>query len=126
MLNKELLMVGPEQGQRKVKLTIGWDTHSSEYGYVLGDAGSLDLLPYWGAMKAEIQSFSSYARTRFYLTDRSVAVTAYVEGYPHAITAGSTIRDDIYDMAGHSGDVRYLTFDPPPDGYLDPATGKPI
>ena len=127
MLNKELFL-GSTQGQRKVKLTIGRNTHSSEsdYGYVQGGAGSLDLLPYWGAMKAEIQSLSSYTRTGFYLTDRSVVVTAYVEGYPQAITSGSLIRGDIYNMVGHSGDVRYLTFDPPPDGYLDPKTLKPI
>lgn len=110
MLNKELFL-GSTQGQRKVKLTIG--RNSTDCGYVLGDAGSLDLLPYWGAMKAEIQSFSSYTRTGFYLTDRSVVVTAYVEGYPQAITSGSLIRGDIYNMVGHSGDVRYLTFDPP-------------
>lgn len=119
MLNKELFLLGSTQGQRKVKLTIGRNTYSAnefDYGYALGNAGSLDLLPYWGAMKAKIQSLSSYSRTGFYLTNNSVVVTAYVEGYPQAITSGSLIRGDIYNMFGNSGDVRYLTFDPPPMG----------
>lgn len=105
--------MGNAEGQRKVKLTIGHSVES-DYGYVQGGAGSLDLLPYWGAMKAKIQSLSSYTRTGFYLTNRSVVVTAYVEGYPQAITSGTLIRGDIYNMEGSEGEVRYLTFDPPP------------
>lgn len=115
MLNKELFL-GSTQGQRKVALTIGYNNRKQDYGYAKGYAGSLDLLPYWGEMKAEIESLSSYTRTGFYLTDSSIVVTVYAEGYPLSITSGSLIRGDIFSMVGYTDDVRYLTFDPPPMG----------
>ena len=116
MLNKELLMVGSEQGQRKVVLTIGFFSRESSWGYSKFGYGSLDVLPYWGAKDIRVYSFAyggPMATTVFYLEDDSVKVTAYVEGYKKSIASGYISKDDLYNMRGSEGEVRYLTFDPP-------------
>lgn len=128
MLNKELLM-GAKQGQRKVQLTIGHNRKYSRYGYYSGSIGSVDVLPYWINSRYVIkQLFADIRDTIFKLTndDEGVEVTVYVEGYPTAMSSGTLKEGDIYSMRDNEGFIRYLTFDPPPDGYLDPDTLKPI
>lgn len=53
-------------------------------------------------------------------------ITAFVKGYTQGITSGKAITGDVYSMDNSEGAIRYLTFDPPPDGYLDPKTLEPI
>lgn len=53
-------------------------------------------------------------------------ITAFVNGYTRSINSDQSITGDIYSMDNSEGKIRYLTFDPPPDGYLDPNTLKPI
>ena len=117
MLNKELLL-GYTKGQRKVKLTIfGYNPYSDVYhfGYDKDHMGSLDVLPYWGSEVAVIQKFLciDFDKTIFYLT-KGPKVTAHVKGYSKTITTGVDELGDVYSMFGKSGDIRYLTFDPPP------------
>lgn len=128
MLNKELLL-GYTKGQRKVKLTIGKNRKYSRYGYYSGSMGSVDVLPYWINSRYVIhQLFADVSETIFKLTydDEGVEVTVYVEGYPTAMSSGTLKEGDIYSMRDNEGFIRHLTFDPPPDGYLDPETLKPI
>lgn len=128
MLNKELLM-GNAKEQRKVELNIGFSGNEYAWGYSKFGVGSLDVLPYWGTRDIRVYSFvfgGPMSATVFYLTDDSVKVTAYVEGYKKSIASGYISKDDLYNMEGSLGEDRYLTFDPPPDGYLDPYTLKPI
>ena len=128
MLNKELLL-GYTKGQRKVKLTIGCNRKYSRYGYYAGSMGSVDVLPYWINSRYVIhQLFADVSETIFKLTydDEGVEVTVYVEGYPTAMSSGTLKEGDIYSMRDNEGFIRYLTFDPPPDGYLDPNTLEPI
>lgn len=120
MLNKELLIASAKKKeQRKVKLTIGFSSSEYAWGYSKFGVGSLDVLPYWGARDIRVYSFvyggrGPMATTVFYLTDDSVKVTAYVEGYKKSIASGYISKDDLYNMEGSEGEVRYLTFDPPP------------
>ena len=123
MLNKRLLIASAKKKeQRKVKLNIGFSSSEYAWGYSKFGVGSLDVLPYWGARDIRVYSFvyggrGPMATTVFYLEDDSVKVTAYVEGYKKSIASGYISKDDLYNMEGSEGEVRYLTFDPP-DGVL--------
>lgn len=119
MLNKELLMAGAKQGQRKVKLTIGVFTlpPGRAYGYNRADnVGSLDALPWW-ISEVEAMDFLMYytmfKRTGFKAPN---GVTVFVEGYPQSISSVSWLDGDPYSMDAEIGGIRYLTFDPPPTG----------
>ena len=131
MLNKELLMVGSEQGQRKVRLTLAAFSNDfgSTYGYlknVYNAYGSLDILPYWGTTNAVLVGLYYNTLIRKTEFEAPNSVTVFVGGYTQGITGGSSIGGDVYSMLNSEGSARYLTFDPPPDGYLDPKTLKPI
>lgn len=110
--------MGRKKEQRKVKLTIEAYEHSTgyNYGYSLGYYGSLDVLPYWGDTENKIRGFVCRGghTTAFSLSPGYNGVTAYVKGYPQGISAGIDTNGDPYSMYGSDGDVRYLTFDPPP------------
>lgn len=133
MLNKELLMAGSEQNQRKVVLTIGkvavFSGHA--YGYMkdfMNDT-QLNVLPYWGATDNALERlvhFDSLNTSTFMLDKDPDATVVFVEGYSTSIRNGDVVEGDPYSMRNSEGSTRYLTFDPPPDGYLDPKTHKPI
>lgn len=110
--------MGRKKEQRKVKLTIEAYEHSTgyNYGYSLGYYGSLDVLPYWGDTENKIRGFVCRGghTTAFSLSPGYTGVTAYVKGYPQGISAGIDTNGDPYSMYGSDGDVRYLTFAPPP------------
>ena len=112
--------MGRKKEQRKVKLTIEAYEHSTgyNYGYTLDYYGSLDVLPYWGDPKNKIRWLVCRGRqtTSFSLTPGYTGVTAYVKGYPQSIFNDVELNGDPYSMYGSDGDVRYLTFDPPPMG----------
>lgn len=132
MLNKELLMVGAEQGQRKVVLTIGRAAVYAgyTYGYMQDFMAvtNLNVLPYWGTTDNILESlvyFESLNTTIFMLA-KELEVTVFAEGYPTGLHNGKAMSGDPFGMRNSEGSKRYLTFDPPPDGYLDPRTLKPI
>ena len=133
MFNKELLM-GNTGVQQSVALTVGREHQDTsvpriyKYGYYSGYFGALAPEPFWGnyAYLLElIYKDGSYTSCR--MTDRSIDVTIYVSGYPDSpIRSGESIYGDIFGLKEKYGQTVYLTFDPPPDGYLDPKTLKPI
>lgn len=131
MFNKELLM-GNTGGQQPVALTVAIDRVSSGnlyYGYGLEYFGRLEPRPFWGnyAYLSELKYDNKNNRTTCSMTDRSVDVTVYVSGYQDSpIRSGESISGDIFGLEEKYGQTVYLTFDPPPDGYLDPKTLKPI
>lgn len=119
MLNKELLMVGSEQGQRKVRLTIGVFSNDfgSVYGYlknVYNNYGSLDILPYWGTTNAVLVGLYYGTRADTTIFKAPNSVTVFVEGYTQGITGDSSVKGDVYSMLNSEDSARYLTFDPPP------------
>lgn len=121
MLNKELLMMGSEQGQRKVQLTIGVHTMPTGqiYGYNRADkVGSLDALPWW-ISEIETMNFLAYynmfKRTGFKAPD---GVTVFVGGHPQPISTDTWLNGDPYSMDAEIGGIRYLTFDPPTGTWI--------
>lgn len=132
MLNKELLMAGSEQSQRKVVLTIGKADVFSGYAYGykknLMDGTQLNVLPYWGTTDNVLERLVHFdsPNTSIFMLDKDSEVTVFVEGYSTSLHSDNVVKGDPYDMRNSEGSTRYLTFDPPPDGYLDPKTHKPI
>lgn len=128
MLNKELLMAGSEQSQRKVVLTISKAAFFSgySYGYTRGlmDEPQLNVLPYWGTTDNALEALVHFdsLNTSIFRLDKDTEVTVFVEGYSTSLHNGNPVKGDPYDMRNSEGSTRYLTFDPPPDGYLDPKT----
>lgn len=131
MFNKELLM-GNTGGQQPVALTVAsYRVSSSQlyYGYGLGYFGRLEPRPFWGnyAYLNELKYDNKNNSTTCSMTDRSVDVTVYVSEYQDSpISSGESISGDLFRSAAKLGQTVYLTFDPPPDGYLDPNTRQPI
>lgn len=124
MFNKELLM-GNTGGQQPVALTVfSYPMSSSRlyYGYGLGHFGWLKPKPFWGnyTYLSELRYDTKTNSTMCFMTDSSVDVTVYVSGYQDSpISSGETIFGDPFGFAVKVGQTVYLTFDPPPDGYLD-------
>lgn len=120
MLNKELLMAGSEQSQRKVVLTIGKvDVFSGyAYGYMkdLMDDTQLNVLPYWGTTDNVLERLVHFGplNTSMFKLDKDPEVTVFVEGYSTSLHKGNVVNGDPYDMRNSEGSTRYLTFDPPP------------
>lgn len=119
MLNKELLMAGSEQSQRKVVLTIR--KAPAFYGYSYGymkdfmDDTQLNVLPYWGTTDNALERlvyFDTLDKSMFML-DKDPEVTVFVEGYSTSLHNGTVAKGDPYDMRNSEGSTRYLTFDPP-------------
>ena len=131
MLNKELLM-GNTGGKQPVALTVAIYRVSTRHiysGYGLGHFGWLEPRPFWGnyTYLNELKYDNKTNRTTCSMTDKGVDVTLYVSGYQDSpISSGESISGDPFSLAAKIGQTVYLTFDPPPDGYLDPTTHKPI
>lgn len=133
MFNKELLM-GNTGGQQPVALTVGRERQGTsaprvcEYGYDTWDFGALAPKPFWGNyIYLRDLKYRTGSYTSCHMTDRSIDATIYVSGYPDSpIRSGESISGDIFGLEEKYGQTVYLTFDPPPDGYLDPKTLKPI
>lgn len=131
MFNKELLM-GNTGGQQPVALTVANYHISSSHlycGYGNGHFGLLKPEPFWGnyAYLNELKYDNKTNYTSCSMTDRSVDVTVYVSGYQDSpISSRESISGDPFRFMVKVGQTVYLTFDPPPDGYLDPKTHKPI
>ena len=119
MLNKELLMAGSKQSQRKVVLTIRKVT--AFYGYAYGymkdfkDDTQLNVLPYWGTTDSVLErlAFFPTINKSTFRVDKDPEVTVFVEGYSTSIHNGNVVKGDPYDMRNSEGSTRYLTFDPP-------------
>lgn len=119
MLNKELLMAGSEQSQRKVVLTIGKAAVFSgyAYGYMKDfmDDTQLNVLPYWGTTDNVLERLVHFdsLNTSIFMLEKDPEVTVFVEGYSTSLHNGNVVNGDPYDMRNSEGSTRYLTFDPP-------------
>lgn len=119
MLNKELLMAGSEQSQRKVVLTISKVAIFSgyAYGYMKDfmDDTQLNVLPYWGTTDNVLERLVHFdsLNTPIFMLDKDPEVTVFVEGYSTSLHNGNVVEGDPYDMRNSEGSTQYLTFDPP-------------
>lgn len=119
MLNKELLMAGSKQSQRKVVLTISKVAVFSgyAYGYMKDfmDDTQLNVLPYWGTTDSVLErlAFFPTINKSTFRVDKDPEVTVFVEGYSTSIHNGNVVKGDPYGMRNSGGSTRYLTFDPP-------------
>lgn len=119
MLNKELLMAGSEQSQRKVVLTIGKVAVFSgyAYGYMKDfmDDTQLNVLPYCGTTDNVLERLVHFdsLNTSIFMLDKDPEVTVFVEGYSTSLHNGNVVNGDPYDMRNSEGSTRYLTFDHP-------------
>lgn len=117
MLNKELLM-GNTVGQQPVALTVG--RRKEDYGFYTG-MGSLVPVPVWaGYVKIEtLAYFGQEDLTICHSNDSSYTFVVYVSGYENTpIDTGETKVGDCYNFGDKVDQTVYLTFDPPPDGYI--------
>lgn len=130
MFNKELLM-GNTVGQQPVALTVGEFSRRGfyYYGYDSDYFGTLTPVPFWGNnVKLNVLAyFEDDYLTKCESTDRDYAFKVYISGYQNSpISAGESISGDPFNLSEKADQNVYLTFDPPPDGYLDPKTLEPI
>lgn len=129
MFNKELLM--NTGGQQPVALTVGRYTVNNSYhryGYGLY-YGWLAPRPFWGKSMYinELKHDDEDNRTSCLMTEKGDDITVYVSGYQDSpIRSWRSISGDPFEFKVKDGQTVYLTFDPPPDGYLDPVTDKPL
>lgn len=146
MLNKELLMAGDNAPQYHFKFRVGNDPSQDwDRGWVKEPQGehpavgeALSPIPYWITPNIYLVRCSSTPSSTSFKTivTRSPPVTNRIiccdetgteiykgslYGYCFEYYSGYTsfLRDLL-------GQVVCVTFDPPPDGYLDPETRQPI
>lgn len=134
MLNKELLMgSSSKQEQMKVEITIEFidvaggtvllSGYTREGSYPFGKASPL---PYWGTPNNTLKTFMYDSNDMSMIFTAVEGVTVHVEGYSTTLVSHTPVYEDLYNLEGSDGGTRYLTFTPPPDGYLDPETLNPI
>lgn len=132
MLNKETLLMRNTGGQQPVALTVGSYRISGPYfyyGYDRGHIGALAPVPFWDNSAAPfgdnnvrlstLRYDNQNNRTTCAATDRIFNLTVYISGYQDSpISSGESISGDPFRFTVKVGQTVYLTFDPPPIGYL--------
>lgn len=149
MLNKELLM-GASNEQRPVMVTVAsfvdtGDATNIGYSRQFFNMGKVDPIPYWVSESFEYL-YLKYLHSRYPVQLDKSASFAGIGVYPFQQYGGATsftgfmVRSDTGKAAAFNEGSAYehlfteddvgktipVYFDPPPDGYLDPATRKPI
>lgn len=139
MLNKELLMAG--EVEPHIWLTVGKyinDLGINYFGYLSSENtpfGSISRIPLFIDSEGNefrikgIYAFHTYQThllANKYLT-YTIKVTVSSENYTFSFNNSDTsiIRDLVFS-GSDVGTTLPVYFDPPPDGYLDPETLKPI
>ena len=140
MLNKELLMAGASKAQQEVRLTVGYSEVVEAFGMRYTgyqprfDVGGINVLPYWNTSFLASILEDEQTRTLY------VSLSAPIPNFSLCVKISRDSKqltwssDDSVTAMGKStlalrDDVNteiILTFDPPPDGYLDPNTLDPI
>lgn len=151
MLNKELLIVGEVEPHMLLILNSGQGFtdpgDSIYYGYLrsypeaMGPSiGNVNRIPYWGSpdnsyLQALCTSYSDHGgysmdlRFRYMIPTVPMSVTIKdltVEFFNAYNTWLYGPYSDILDLEHSENMTLPVYFDPPPDGYLDPNTLKPI
>lgn len=149
MLNKELLM-GASNEQRPVMVTVAsfvdtGDATNIGYSRQYFNIGEVDPLPYWVSERFE-SLYLKYLQSRYPASFNKLACFAGIAVYPFQKYGDSTgftgfmTRSDTGKTVAFDGGSAYerlfteddvgkaipIYFDPPPDGYLDTETLKPI
>lgn len=132
MLNKELLMTGAEAPE--VILTVGENASLSQLGFIEGELGSINKIPYWGSPSSYMKGLWN-EKWKAYFRLNELVVTLLIMGLiipSIPLNAGIYIEEGM-DTHVFNGliewypDTTYTVyFDPPPTGYLDPETLEPI
>lgn len=149
MLNKELLMVGiTERGPHIILTTDSFydvSISADSYGYShYAGAGLVSRIPCWGRFGATLNYTAltllatledppseTIISWRNPFDSRRLVVTRLDTGKsvefvnPDSSTSSLIQEDTLFKSADQGREIP-LIFDPPPDYYLDPATGKPI
>lgn len=145
MLNKELLMVGEGAPEGSIVMTVG--EYNNIYGYGTRMYGSVNKIPLWYSSISNQELLFSLTydygdnTTSMGVLTKSLnsvvkapqrfAVTVTINGRSNLFMFDGTdlvdaVKGDIYDLFSLNGTNVVVTFDPPPDGYLDPETLEPI
>lgn len=153
MLNKEFLMVDNEEPHMLLILD-NWQglidaDDSTYYGYMRGYApdadgssfGNVNRIPYWGspdssflqALCTSVDDSGGNYRTSLWFrymipfVPMSVTIKDHTSEFSNAYNTWLHGEDaDTWDLERSRGMTLPVYFDPPPDGYLDPKTLKPI
>lgn len=140
MLNKELLMVSASKAQKEVRLTVEYSEVVEAYGMrytgysPIFDVGGMNVLPYWNTSFLASVLEDELTRTLY------VSLSAPIPNFSlriknsrgsNQLTWPSGDSITAYDRSNlalrHDVNTEIiLTFDPLPDGYLDPNTLEPI
>ena len=149
MLNKELFMGGITVKEPHILLTVGYDGGTiATYGYThiysisSNNVGSVSKIPYWGDVSKNISltalygsriksnnSVSTWIHWGSNFTFNRLVATRLDTGKSVEFVTNSTYVQTT-GVALFTESDKYqeipLSFDPPPDGYLDPNTLEPI
>ena len=139
MLNKELLMTGEGATEGSIVMTVG--ELNGTYGYTTKVKGSVNKIPLWSSIRAQELLFG----LQYDYGDNTTSIAVLTKSRaPQRFAVTVTINDrsnlfmfdgsdnvasnrgDIYDLFSLEGTNVVVTFDPQPDGYLDPETFEPI
>lgn len=145
MLNKELLMAGDNAPHWHILMTVGQTIADKTVGYnTYGPMGSVDRAPFWNiygyTCVLDTLKFSEAGPyTICYLSSNfqdpfpsEFHLTISVDGisrdfnFRSASNSDNTYMFDDFNLKSKVGQTLAVIFDPPPDGYLDPTTHKPI
>lgn len=151
MHNKELLMVGEgESFKHHILLTVGEDALHDEgtFGWGYDFIGTVDKIPVFDANNYRLDALNyrqdtmelvMYLERVLFRSARAPAIgdSTIKVVTPYTSVLFDTVVDglDIYvvpvdgdplNFRGNVGNTIPLTFDPPPDGYLNPKTLEPI
>lgn len=151
MLNKELLMIGEAEPHMFIILNNGQGFTDPDdrihYGYersypeAMGPSiGNVNRIPYWGSPDSSVLQalYTSYSdrgaystglRFRYRIPSMSMSVTIKDLTAEFSNAYGNRLYgpySDIWDLERSENMTLPVYFDPPPDGYLDPNTLKPI
>lgn len=150
MRNKELLMVGEgESFKHHILLTVGEDAlyYDGVFGWSHADIGTVDKIPVFDANHRlnELYYRQDTMQLEMYLErvlSRGVraseignstikVVTPYTSVLFDTVESGLdilvvSVDGDPLNFKGNVGNTIPIYFDPPPTGYLDPETLKPI
>ena len=132
-------MVGESAPEGSIVMTVG--ELNGTYGYALKVKGSVNKIPLWNSISAQemlvglqydygdnTTSIGVLTKSR---APQRFAVTVTINGRSNLFMfdggdALATVKGDIYNLFSLNGTNVVVTFDPPPDGYLDPETLEPI
>lgn len=145
MLNKELLITGITRKEPPVILTVdeGYIVNQSADGYgydMYSDLGMISRIPCWvfndpaklQALYTVPESYQTIVSWDKPFYSKRLVITRLDTG-----RSVEFVNTDPYTYGLRADDASFFTranirneipliFDPPPDYYLDPATGKPI